>query len=154
MDNSYKLDHSFGPIISKTGIIWIFIGTFTIKYSYWGIALLAIGMLLTFTFNYTEVNAQNMQIKNGTKYFGFLKFGKSISIKPEMTLKIRLISDNWQMNSLSNRSITTHSQNYYVILVDKESEEICRLAMAKTKDQSEIILEQICKQLKLKKNHN
>ena len=112
----YKLDKTFGPVGSISGITIFIAGIITTFYSVGGIVLIVFGAFVGFTGNGTYIDFENRRVKNTTKLFGIIGVGKWINIDENSSIEIQKSNVVWRTYSKSNRAIDIADKYYYVIL--------------------------------------
>jgi hypothetical protein len=84
-----KLDVSFGPFGSSTGLFLLILGLISTYYTLFGLVLAIAGAFTAFTHTITIIDTDNNKIRYCEYLFGFIPFGKWIEIKPDMKLGLR-----------------------------------------------------------------
>lgn len=119
-----KLDKSFGPVGSTSGIFLFIAGLALVYFNLSGLFLILLGAFVGFTSTCTIVDSNNKRIKFATNLFGVFKFGKWIDLEPEMTLGIKKSNKDWRTYSQGNRTLDISNSDYRIVLYNKSNHEI------------------------------
>ncbi|MBV5315620.1 MAG: hypothetical protein JZU47_20130 [Prolixibacteraceae bacterium] len=146
-----KLDKSFGPVGSFSGIIVFVAGLASVWFSLFSLLLLVIGAFVGFTYSSTEVDSGQKRVRFLNNLFGIIKTGEWLNVKPDMKIGIRRSGKIWRTYSGGNRTLDSTTEDYRLILYDSKGKELMPLAKAENVDSAEAELERICRQLEINK---
>lgn len=132
MKATSKLDNSFGPAGTTSGIIIFVAGVIMTWFSLTGLILVLPGSFLGFTSTFVTIDFDNKRVKFFTLLCGIIPVGKWMSIDPGMKLGIRKNTRLWKTYSRSNRSLETKECDIRLLLFDKDGKVI--FALKKYKD--------------------
>jgi hypothetical protein len=146
-----KLDKSFGPVGSFSGIIVFVAGLASVWFSLFSLLLLVIGAFVGFTYSSTEIDFDRKRVRFLNNLFGILKTGEWLNVNPDMKIGISRSGRIWRTYSGGNRTLDRTTEDFRLILYDSKGKELMPLAKTKDVDSAEAELEIICKQLEINK---
>lgn len=146
-----KLDKSFGPVGSFSGIIVFVAGLTSVWFSLFSLLLLVIGAFVGFTYSSTEVDSGQKRVRFLNNLFGIIKTGEWLKVKTDMKIGIRRSGKIWRTYSGGNRTLDSTTEDYRLILYDSKGKQLMPLVKTKDVDSAEAELERICRQLEINK---
>ena len=146
-----KLDKSFGPVGSFSGIIVFVAGLASVWFSLFSLLLLVIGAFVGFTYSSTEIDFDRKRVRFLNNLFGILKTGEWLNVNPDMKIGISRSGKIWRTYSGGNRTLDRTTEDFRLILYDSKGKELMPLAKTKDVDSAEAELEIICRQLGINK---
>lgn len=124
MVRCYKLDKTFGPVGSSAGHIIGLAGIIAIFISLYALVLIFLGLFLAFTSTGSQIDFSNSRIRFTDNIFGFIKVGKWVSITPKMKIGLKKSNIIWTSFSGSNRQLDIQDNDFRLILLDANENEI------------------------------
>lgn len=146
-----KLDKSFGPVGSFSGIIVFVAGLTSIWFSLLSLILVVIGAFVGFTYSSTEIDFDQKRVRFLNNLFGIIKTGEWLKVKTDMKIGIHRSGKIWRTYSGGNRTLDSTTEDFRLILYDSKGKELMPLAKTKDVDLAETKLEIICRQLGVNK---
>ena len=144
-----KLDKSFGPVGSFSGIVVFAAGLISIFYSLSALILLLIGWFLGFSYSCTLIDVNKKRIRFSNTLFGIIKTGQWMDIKTDMKIGIRNSTKVWRSYSQSNRTLDIENKDFRLILYDSSGKMIMPILKVNNLNSAKSELEKICRQLGL-----
>ena len=146
-----KLDKSFGPVGSFSGIIVFIGGLGTIWFSLFSLILIVIGAFVGFSYSSVEIDSAGRRVRFLNNLFGIIKIGQWLNVTPEMKIGIQKSNRLWRSYSGSNRMLDIPSDDYRLILFDSSSKKLMPIKKTGNLNAVKEELEMICKQLQIDK---
>ena len=150
MKISNKLDKSFGPVGSFSGIIVFVAGLATVYFSLFSLILVLIGAFVGFTYSSTEIDFAGKRVRFLNNLFGIIKTGDWINVKPNMKIGITKSRKTWKTYSGGNRELDITNEDYMLILYDFSGRKLMPIKKTKNMISAKTELEAICSQLEIK----
>jgi hypothetical protein len=147
---TFKLDKTFGPFGTSTGMFMIIGGIVMTYYSLSGIIVVMIGAFVGLTSTSTVIDWDKKRIKYTNNFFGILKTGPWISIEPDMKLGIRKSKKGWQAYSRSNIPLSESFSDYRINLYDSDNKKIIPVMKTDSLESARKSREELTSQLGLK----
>ena len=122
-----KLNKSFGPVGSFSGIIVFVLGLISTYYSLYMLGLVIIGAFVGFTSSSTFIDFEQKRVKFSNNIFGIIRTGKWIPIETDMKIGLNISNQVWNAYSQSNRGIEIDEKNIQIILYDSNKQKIMPL---------------------------
>lgn len=122
-----KLDKSFGPVGSSSGIFIFVVGLTMTYYSFSAIFIVLLGAFVGFSYTSTQIDFNLKRIRFSNILFGIIRTGKWINIEPEMLLGLKKSNKTWRSYSKGNRSFDSTQIDFRVILYDSRKKLIMPL---------------------------
>jgi hypothetical protein len=119
-----KLDKSFGPVGTSSGVILFVAGLILAYFYFTGIILVLIGAFVGFSSTSALIDYGKKRVKFSNNIFGIIKIGQWINIEPSMKIGIKDSNITWQSYSRGNRTLAIINKDFRVILLDIENKEI------------------------------
>jgi hypothetical protein len=119
-----KLDKTFGPFGSSTGLFMLIGGIVATYFSFLGIIFIIIGAFAAFTTSSTFIDAENKRIKYSDDLFGIIPIGKWIYIKPEMSLGLKKSHRGYVGYIRGNQPVDIHYNDIRIFLYDSNNKQI------------------------------
>jgi hypothetical protein len=119
-----KLDKTFGPFGSSTGLFMLIGGIVATYFSFLGILFIIIGAFAAFTTSSTFIDAENKRIKYSDDLFGIIPIGKWIYIKPEMRLGLKKSHRGYVGYIRGNQPVDIHYNDIRIFLYDSNNKQI------------------------------
>jgi hypothetical protein len=142
-----RFDNPFGPAGSAAGWGFMLGGLLITYFSYLGIFIILTGAFLAFTHTSVIIDKSDKKVKLTNNFFGILKFGRWLDIRPEMFITVRPNNIVFRTYSRSNRSTDIKTHNYRLILVDENKKNIVPLKNVNTLNEARANAEELSMQL-------
>ncbi len=139
-----KLDKSFGPVGSWAGICLFIVGIVTIYTSLFGLVLIILGAFVGFSSTSAIIDFDLQKVKFSNDLFGIIKTGKWIPIEPSMKFGIKESSISWRAFSRGNRPIDIPDNDFRLILIDGDKQEIMQIKKTNSLASARLELEALC----------
>jgi hypothetical protein len=146
----HRIEQSFGPIGSFSGIIVFIAGVVMLFSSYAGLILIFIGAFVGFTSSSSVIDFDRKRIKLAYNYFGIFKIGRWTDIESNMLIGIIQKSTPWRTYCQGNRSLEVEQNDFRIILYDQDKNEIIPIQKFKSLGQAEKEIETLSLNLGLK----
>ena len=127
-----KLNKSFGPVGSFSGIIVFALGLFSTYYSLYMLGLVIVGAFVGFISSSTFIDFEQKRVKFSNNIFGIIRTGKWIAIEADMKIGLNISNQVWNAYSQSNRGIEVDEKNILIILYNSNKQKIMPLKKLKT----------------------
>lgn len=148
---NYKLDKSFGPIASITGVILFASGLILIWFSGVAIITILLGALIGFTYSGTEIDFDARKIRHSDVLFGVIKTGKWVKIKPEMKIGIVKSRKTWRTYSGGNRELETPVEDEQLVLFSGAGKKRIPLKKVISREEAQKEQDEFCRRLNIQK---
>jgi hypothetical protein len=122
-----KLDKSFGPVGSSSGVLIFVVGLIMTYHSLPAIILAMFGAFVGFTFSSTLIDYDLKRIRFSNNFFGIIKTGKWINIEPSMVIGLKKSNRTWRSYSKGNRSYDYTQVDFRINLYDSNNNLIAPL---------------------------
>jgi hypothetical protein len=129
-----KLNKSFGPVGSFSGIIVFVLGLISTYYSLYMLGLVLIGAFVGFTSSSTFIDFEQKRVKFSNTIFGIIRTGKWMAIETDMKIGLNISNQVWNAYSQSNRGLDIDEDNILIILYSSNKQKIMPLKKLKTLD--------------------
>ena len=96
------------------------------------------------------IDFDKRRIKFPNNLFGIIRIGKWIEVKPEMKLGIRESNVTWRAFSRSNRSLEVENNDFRLILMNNNEQEIMELKKVDSLEKAKTELAILYSKLELK----
>jgi len=149
MKMNNKLDKSFGPVGTSAGIFLFVIGIITLYTSWFGLILVMLGAFVGFSSTSTIIDSDNRRVKFSNNLFGIIETGKWILIKQDMKIGIRESTVTWRAYSRGNRELDINNNDFRIILLDSDNQEIMPLMKSDSLETAKAEQEIVCNKLEL-----
>jgi hypothetical protein len=149
MTENFKLDRSFGPVGSFSGMILFVVGSISTFFYFSGLILVLIGAFVGFTSTSTMIDYVEKRIKFSNNIFGFIKTGQWISIVPEMKIGIKKSDIMWRAYSRGNRTLDIDNNGFRITLLNSNDKEIMEIKKADSLESAKLDQETISQRLGL-----
>ena len=149
MIENNKLENSFGPVGSTSGVILFFVGLILVFFYFSALILILIGALVGFSSTKTMLDYEKKRIRFSNNLFGIIKIGQWVNIEPNMKIGIKKSNLKWRAFSMGNRSLDIDNKDYWIMLIDSKDSEIMPIKNCKSKDSAIIEQQSIEKKLGL-----
>jgi hypothetical protein len=151
MVERYKLDKSFGPIASITGIILFVAGLVLVWFSLSAIVNVLLGAFLGFTFSRTEIDFDQKKVRYSDVIFGLITTGKWIEISPEMKIGILKSRKTWRTFSRGNRELESPMEDHRLVLFTSAGKNRIPLKKFASAEEAGKELAEWCRRLNIQK---
>jgi len=151
MKTTNKLDRTFGPFGTSTGLFMTLGGIVMLYFSLSGIFVILIGTFVGLTSTSTIIDWDNRKIKYSNNFFGIFKTGPWINIESGMKLGIKRSNKGWNAYSRSNIPLSLSFSDFRIILYDSKNKQIMPVMKTKTLDAARVELEILNEKLDLPK---
>lgn len=145
-----KLDKSFGPVGSFSGIIVFLAGLVSTYFSWFSLILVLIGAFMGFTYSSTEIDFSKKRVRFLNNLFGIIKVGVWMNVKPDMKLGITKSRKIWKTYSGGNRELDITNEDYRLVLYNSSGKKIMPVKKVDNLNSAKMELETICRQLEIK----
>jgi len=146
-----KLDKSFGPVGSFSGIIVFIGGLGTIWFSLFSLILILIGAFVGFSYSGVEIDFDQKRVRFLNNLFGMIKFGQWVNVKPDMKIGISKSNKAWRSYSGGNRILDVPSKDYRLLLFNASGKKLMPLKKCDNLITARKELDDICEQLEISK---
>ncbi|HCT30388.1 MAG TPA: hypothetical protein DIW31_06575 [Bacteroidales bacterium] len=150
MEINNKLDKSFGPIGTISGVTMFAVGIILSFFSLSGIFLIVIGSFVGFSSTSTVIDYDKRRVRFNNNLFGIIKIGKWLDIEPSMKIGLRQSRRTWRAHSRGSRSVDITDKDYRIILFDSNCKQIMHLMKSASTDSAKAELELLSSQFGLK----
>lgn len=150
MKTNNKLDKSFGPAGSFSGIIVFLAGLGSLYFSGFSLVLVLIGAFMGFTYSSAEIDFDRKRVRFLNNLFGVIKIGQWMNVKPDMELGITKSRKIWKTYSGGNRELEIENEDYRLVLYSSSGKKIMPIKKVDNLNSAKMELETICRQLELK----
>ena len=145
-----KLDKSFGPVGSFSGIIVFVVGLATVYFSLLALILVLTGAFVGFTYSSAEIDFAGKRVRFLTNLFGIIKTGYWMNVKPDMKIGIAKCRKTWRSYSGGNRELGITNEDYRLILCNSSGRKLMPIKKTENMVSAKSELEAICSQLEIK----
>ena len=119
-----KLDITFGPFGTSTGLFLVLGGMVATYFSPVGLLLVFIGSFIWLTTTSTFIDTKKNRVKFSNDLFGIIHAGKWIEIKPGMKLGFKKAHRGYRAYSRGSQTTGIHLIDYRIILYGPDNKEI------------------------------
>ena len=144
-----KLDKSFGPVGSFSGIVVFVAGLGSCYYSFYSLILILIGAFVGFSYSNTLIDIDRKRIRFSNNYFGVIKTGQWMNISLDMKIGIKKSKRVWRSYSGGNRTLDLTNEDFRLVLYNSQGKLLIPIYKTAGLNSAKYKLEEICKQLKL-----
>ena len=149
MRTNNKLDKAFGPIGTIAGITIFIVGLYLTYSSLSGLFLIILGAFVGFTSTSTIIDFDKKRVRFSNNLFGIIPTGHCINIESSMIIEIKKSNKTWRAYSRGSRSIDITSNDFRLVLFDRNQKQIMPLMKAHSLDSAKTELESLAAQLGL-----
>jgi len=143
MKTSYRLDKAFGPAGASAGIFMVIAGLGATYTSPYGLILAALGAFIGFTSSRTTVDYGRKRIKLSNCLWGVLSIGSWVAVEPSMKVSVRRSNMTWRTYSQSNQTLDIACNDYRIILLDSNKNELMPIKKMDSLDAAKVEMEKI-----------
>jgi hypothetical protein len=143
MKTTCRLDKTFGPFGTSTGMFMTIGGIVMIYFSLSGIIVIIIGAFVGFTSTSTIIDWDKKRIRYSNNLFGIIKTGPWINVEPNMKLGIKKSNKGWQAYSRSNMPLSLSFRDYRIILYDSNNKKIMPVMKSESIDSARSNLKEL-----------
>lgn len=129
-----KLNKSFGPMGSFSGILVFVMGLIASYYSLYMLSLVILGAFVGFTSSSTFIDFEQKRARFSNNIFGIIRTGKWIAIENDMKIGLNISNQVWNAYSQSNRAIDIEEENIQITLYSANKQKIMPLKKLKSLD--------------------
>lgn len=122
-----KLDMSFGPVGSTSGILIFAVGLVMVYQSLFSLLIALFGAFIGFSYSSTHVDFEQKRVRFSNNLFGIIKTGEWINIEPNMVVGLKKSNRTWSSYSKGNRSYDSTQIDFRVNLYDSNNKFIMTL---------------------------
>jgi len=119
-----KLDITFGPFGTSTGLFLFLGGVVATYFSPLGLLLVLIGAFIWLTSTSTFIDTENKRVKFSNNLFGIIPVGKWIEIKPEMKLGLKKVHRGYRAYTRGTQPADIHLIDIRIVLYGPDNKEI------------------------------
>jgi len=132
-----KIENSFGPSGSFAGKIVFIAGLVMLYFSWSALFLVVLGAFIGFSHTKVFIDTEKKRVKFSNALFGIILTGQWIDVAAGMCTRIKKSDTVFRTFSLTNRSISSDSNSWKVMLCDQNQKDITPLLKAETKSKAE-----------------
>lgn len=151
MITSYKLDKSFGPVGSFSGIIVFIAGLGALWFSGFALVLILIGAFVGFSYSSVEIDFAGKRVRFLNNLFGIIKTGQWSNVKSDMKIGILKSRKTWSTFSSGNRRLDIPSEDYRLVLFNAFGEKLMPLKKSDDLITARKEQDDICERLEISK---
>jgi hypothetical protein len=122
-----KLDITFGPFASSTGLFLFLGGIAATYFSLLGLLLVLSGSFIWLTTTSTFIDTENKRVKFSNNLFGIIPVGEWFEIKPGMKLGLKKIHRGYRAYTRGSQPAGIHLIDFRIILCDHNDKEILQI---------------------------
>ena len=119
-----KLDITFGPFGTSTGLFLFLGGVAATYFSPLGLILLLFGAFIWLTTTSTFIDIENKRVKFSNDLFGIIPVGKWVEIKPGMKLGLKKIHRGYRAYTRGTQPADIHLSDIRIFLFSPDKIEI------------------------------
>jgi len=127
MINLNKLDKTFGPVGSFSGIVVFIAGLATIWFSLFALILILTGAFMGFSYSGVEIDFDQKRVRFMNVFFGIIKTGQWLNVNPDMKIGIGKSNKTWRSYSGGNRIVDVPSEDYRIFLFNASGKKLMPL---------------------------
>lgn len=116
-----KLDITFGPFGTSTGLFLFLGGVVATYFSLLGLILLLIGAFVWLTTTSTFIDFENKKVKFSNDLFGIIPVGKWVEITPEMKLGLKKIHRGYRAYTRGTQPADIHLIDIRIFLYSPDN---------------------------------
>lgn len=146
-----KLDKSFGPVGSFSGIIVFIGGLGTIWFSSFALILILVGAFVGFSYSSVEIDFARKRVRFLNIFFGIIKSGQWVNVKPDMKIGIRKSNKAWRSYSGGNRILDVPSEDFRLLLFNAVGKMMMPLKKVGDLNTARKELDKTCERLEISK---
>jgi hypothetical protein len=150
MKTNNKLDKSFGPVGSFSGIIVFLVGLVSVYFSWFSLILVLIGAFVGFSYSSAEIDFVGKRVRFLNNLFGIIKIGQWLDVKPNMKIGIAKSRKTWKSYSGGNRELDITNEDYRLVLYDSSGRMLMAIKKIDNVISAKKELESFCRQLEIK----
>jgi hypothetical protein len=122
-----KLDKSFGPVGSASGILIFAVGLVMAYQSLLALLVALLGAFFGFSYSSTHIDFDQKRVRFSNNLFGIFKTGKWINIEPNMAVGLKKNNRTWRSYSKGNRTYDCTQIDFRLNLYDSNNKIILPL---------------------------
>jgi hypothetical protein len=122
-----KLDVTFGPVGTSTGLFLFLGGVVATYFSPIGLALIIIGVFIWLTSTSTFIDIEKKRVKFSNNLFGIIPVGKWIEINPGMKLGLKKVHRGYRAYTRGTQPADIHLIDIRIVLYSPDNKEIFTL---------------------------
>lgn len=126
-----KLEKSFGPFGTSTGIFMFLGGTVATYYTLIGPIIAIIGAFVAFTSESSFIDIENKRIKLSNNLFGFISVGKWTEINPGMKLGLKRTHRGYRAYIRGTQPVNIHNNDIRIYLYGSDKKQILPIMICK-----------------------
>ena len=149
MTENFKLERSFGPVGSFSGMILFVVGLILTFFYFSGLILVLVGAIVGFSSTSTMIDYGKKRIKFSNNLFGLIKPGRWISIETDMKIGIKKSDIMWRAYSRGNRTLDIDNKGFRITLLSSNNKEIMEIKKADSLESAKLDQETLNKRLGL-----
>ncbi len=135
-----RLDKTFGPFGSSTGLFMFLGGIIATYFSLIGVLIALVGSFAAFTSASTLIDTEKKKIKYSNNLFGFIQAGKWIDIKPDMKIGLKKFHKGYTGYIRVTQPIGIHYNDIRIFLYQADNKEIMPIGKFNSYESSKIEL--------------
>ncbi len=138
-----RLDTTFGPFGSSTGLFLLIGGLVTTYYSLIGLAVVIVGAFILFTSTSTSIDIEKKKIKFSNNLFGIIPIGKWINIIPEMKIGLKKSHKGYRGYVRGTQPVDIHNRDIRIFLYGSDNKQIMPIKKFKSYDSAKTELSEL-----------
>lgn len=123
----YRLDKTFGPFGSSTGLFLFIGGIIATWFSAFGLILAFIGAFASFTTTGTTIDTEKRKIRYSDNLFGIIPVGKWVDIKPDMSLGLKKFHRGFVGYIRGTQPAEIHENDIRIVIYDAGHRQIMQV---------------------------
>ena len=144
-----RLDKSFGPVGSFSGIVVFIAGLVSVYFSLFAFILVLIGAFVGFSYSSTWIDMERQRVRFSNNIFGLIKTGPWVQIENNMKIGIKKSNQVWRSYSRSNRTLDIANEDYRLILYNLEGKMVMPIKKTDNLLSAKTELQLMCNQMGL-----
>lgn len=144
MNETNRIEKSFGPTGSFAGLIVFIGGLILITYSFSGVILIIIGALFGFSYSSTTLDYDRRRMKFSNNIFGLIKTGHWIEVNETMKVGVQHSNTTWRSFSQGNRVNDLEQKTIMMFLFGPDNQKVIPVKSIKKRESIDSEIETMC----------
>jgi hypothetical protein len=146
-----KIEKPFGRTAVFVGVLFLLVGSLMLLNGaiFWGILVVLFAALVVFTYSGIEIDTENYEVRQYSKWFGLFKTGKWKSLRAYIGVTLVPITTRESMASWSNRVTSNKKTDYRIYLVNKARKPAFAIKACPTREEAQNSLDEFSIWLKV-----
>jgi hypothetical protein len=134
-----KIEKPFGRTAVFVGVLFLLVGSLMLLNGaiFWGILVVLFAALVVFTYSGIEIDTENYEVRQYSKWFGLFKTGKWKSLRAYIGVTLVPITTRESMASWSNRVTSNKKTDYRIYLVNKARKPAFAIKACPTREEAQ-----------------